>query len=85
MKNNKLEWKASKKFGSFYAIQECTIIQLPMYSDNLMSDEDNIVEVSIDAFSENTEQEFTDEMIKLFGENIYHLSPINEFTNLKLS
>lgn len=76
-------WKKSEKYGSFYkVIDDNQLVYVPAEADGTMemdNGEPNISEVDLRAFAEEDQQPFVDEMVSLFGKEIFLVSPIVYF------
>lgn len=72
-------WKLSEKYDEYFKLEDGVLLAAANHGNGTMEKDF----VSVEPVEEENEQEFTDEMVKLFGEAAYSAEPINEFENIK--
>jgi hypothetical protein len=77
VKIDSMEFVSNDGTGNAYALKDNVLYVVAIGSDG--NYDDNVASVSVEAFSENEEQAFVDDMIKLFGEDVINAEPIKYF------
>lgn len=72
-------WKSSKKYGSFFKTEDnLTISTVPMLANGQMS-KGQPHTMSLEGFPSDKREDFIQEMVALFGEEIKNYEPLKSF------